>query len=62
MRAAGGGGGGGGTPPPPPPHGGGEGVTFDPIVDKQGMVHSKGPALTHLDLNMPTATCKVTQS
>ena len=38
-------------------------VTFHPIIDKQGMVHGEGPALTHLDLYMPTAACTVhTQS
>lgn len=34
------------------------GATFHPIIDKQGMVHGEGPALTHLDLHMPTATCQ----
>lgn len=34
-------------------------VTFHPVIDKQSMVHSEGPALTHLDLNMTTAPCTV---
>ena len=37
---------------------GGGGFTFHPIIDKEGMVHCEGPALTHLDLHMPAPTCK----